>query len=473
MNSPNSRVVIDKLGNKLTIDIIGHVLKDVSIRTPNISFDESTGEIQASYHTSEGSEQFIQSIKLLYYAYFDEKGSCVNYEPIVSANNYLLHLKINKGLKDTNSHSNSFIHYYSLLLDWNMDWHDFPIRTSLRPTYRFKNFLELAATSQNSKLILSSSTAINYMSAVKNLYIHYISKGVKFSNPPMEYDHLVHYMQNKENSMAPYRKLFIQSTDLRLKIPRKNHEEQARPLMALNSNEWDMANNVLKSKKVIKNFGGGEFKYVSIPYEYILMCYIMRYVGLRREEVSTLRTSHITLPNVRQNQSQVVEVLIGPSSGVNTKGGSERSVSFPSKLMKVIYNYLQTNNHHKRRDKGLQKDSYAKHVFLSNQGKQYSLSTLTSRWTEIRNTIRHIYKVDFYHKQHNLRSTFAVNTLTALLNAGFKQGDALNQLQKLMGHLDSDTTESYLMQSNNQSSSHEISEQVLDFLFDLDELTFT
>lgn len=247
-NCPSSRVVIDKLGNKLTIDIVGHALKNISIKTPNIYIDEDTGEILNRYNESEGEGGLIQSIKLLYYAFFDEKGDCVKYEPVTSANNYLLHLKINKKLKDTNSQSNSFIHYFSLLLDWNMAWHDFPIRPSSRPTYRFKNFLESVVISQDSKLNLSANTAINYMSAVKNLYIHYISKGVIFSNPPMEYEQLVHYIPSNETSMTPYKKLFIQSTDLRLKIPRKNYEEQARPLMALSSNEWEMVNNVLKSK---------------------------------------------------------------------------------------------------------------------------------------------------------------------------------------------------------------------------------
>ncbi|HDS6858601.1 TPA: site-specific integrase, partial [Enterobacter asburiae] len=72
-------------------------------------------------------------------------------------------------------------------------------------------------------------------------------------------------------------------------------------------------------------------------------------------------------------------------------------------------------------------------LLLNQNGKPYASKTLDARWGEIRNAVRKELP-SFSHKFHNLRSTYAVERLKELLDAGLKEGKALDYLQSVMGH---------------------------------------
>lgn len=485
---------------KTTLEVVSHELKGIDFRSPKIFIDEN-GETQTQYAQTEGKGQPIDKIRLLYYLETEaESGELVDYFPIVPANNYLINLKINKNLKDTSSASNGLLQYFTKLLDWeNQPWDHFPIRQANRPTYKFKTYLEDAVKSCNLETHLSPNTAKHYMNVVKNFYMHYMSKGFTFDNPPMVHEVLTQFINADASSMKKYRKIYIHSTDLRLRVARQKKDITERPLMALSDEQWDAVDNLVRVKrKVLKKGRNGRYQETSLSIEYALMCLVMRYVGLRREETNTLRENHIKLPTEREMKLNRVSVYIAPSNGIYTKNDDARTVKFPARLMKRLYEYIQSARHIKRRKKyenktkqkaeKLKSDCDNKEIpvpkdklsdiineptflFLTNTGKPYSNDTLTSRWAEIRNTVQQT-DPDFHHKQHNLRPTFAVSLLRCLINSGIKHGDALAELQLQMGHLDPDTTASYLKQATNAGSGHEISEHVTDYLFEMYEKEF-
>lgn len=448
--------------------VIGHQLTDVTFKTPSSTVDKETGEIYISY-SDESSGKQINKVNFLYYITFDDDGNCISYEPVTPVNNFLIDLKINHDIKDTNHISNGLIHYFSKLIEWGLEWDEFPYRESSRPTYKFRKYLTDAVKSVDSELKLQGSTAKNYMSAVRRLYSYYLTKNYKFANPPMQHELIDIFIEADGTSMNPFRKIAVSSSDLRLKVPSSSKKDRERPLKGLNDDEWNYVNEILKSKrKIIKNKGCGVYKEESLPIEYSYMCMVMRWAGVRREEAVTLRKSHIKQPTRQELKLGEVILDISPYNGVNTKNGTPRTIKFPAKLMKELYKYINSRRYKRREDKffnGQTRPNEQPYLFMKSTGNKYNNNSLNCRWSEIRETIRKGHGVEFFHKQHNLRSTFAINKLKALLNAGYKHGDALSKLQDEMGHMDTNTTKSYLDQATLAKSAHHVSELVSEHLF--------
>ncbi|MFS1423249.1 site-specific integrase [Shewanella sp. 10N.286.48.B5] len=448
------------------IAVVGHTLKNFKFRSLTSNVDKSTGEVKIDRDLNV-PEKHIDKVTLLYYVEIDDKGNCVSYKPIIPANNYLIHLKVNKELEDTSHITNGLIHYFSKLLDWNTKWDHFPYRESSRPTYKFKSFLEDAAKSKTPNTKLASSTAKNYMSAVKNMYQHYMSVGLKFDNPPMQHEMVKVDVKSPSFSMNNTWRISVQSTDLRLKVPRVSNEDRERPLKSLADDEWCQVHSLITNKrKILKNIGNKTYQEASIPIEYSYMCMLMRWAGLRREEAATIRETHIRMPTDKEIEIGEVKIGIGADSYVDTKGDNPRTIIIPALLVRELFRYTTTERYIKRRDKfkTLHFDEPPL-LFMKSNGKQYNNNTLNCRWSEIRTTIQKD-NIEFKHKQHNLRATYAVNRLKAYLNAGYRQGDAITKLMKEMGHIDSATTDSYLRQATGSKSADHLSELVTEHLFD-------
>ncbi|PTO62406.1 tyrosine-type recombinase/integrase [Vibrio splendidus] len=452
-----------------TKEVVGHQLENVEFKTPTIVLNKTTGAYEVSY-PAKSSATSINRIRLLYYVQFDDKGKCIAYDPIIPANNYLIDLKINKNIKDTNHHSNGLIQYFTKLLEWGLDWDEFAFRDSSRPTYKFKYYLETTVKSASSEVHLAASTACNYMSAVKNFYCYYLERGYQFANPPLHHKNITINLNAGDRRMNPTRKVIVASSDLKLNVKKtRSKAEQKRPLKSLSDDEWKLVNVIIKQKKkILKKDKRGKLSIASLPIEYSYMCMLMRWSGLRRAEVATIRRSHVKNPTKQELELGDILVDIAPSSGVSTKNGSPRVVRIPALLMKQLYNYINGDRYIKRESKYKntnQESRQSPYLFLTNTGKGFDNATLNARWSEIRNTIQKELRSEFKHKQHNLRSTFAVTRLRALINAGYKHGDALTKLQEEMGHLDPKETKAYLNQAINEKSAHHIAELVIEHLF--------
>jgi integrase len=489
----------------MSIEVIGHKLKNIEFNTPIITKTDQDN-YKTDYKESFKQGAFIESVKLLYYVERDQHGRILDYRPVVPANNYLLYLTLIKKSDDTNQTSNGLIQYFTKLLEWNdgkdkfkfndeihEPWNTFVERESSRPTYQFKTYLEDAVKSNNEETQLAYRTASAYMLSVRNMYKYYISKGYIFQNPPMQYEVITFLIPAGPDSMKEYQKLHIETTDLRLNVDKSERKKNLLLLQALSDEQHAAFIAVIRSRRVLKSKGNQIFTESSLSIEIAYMCLLMNSVGLRREEVSTLRVNHIRLPTEKELKNGYVSILIGPNNGVCTKGDQARTVKFPAHGMKKLYQYMQTKRYISRKNKfianqkakeeSLKKEYTSKgkevpvdklsdianepiYLFLTAKGECYAKDTLTSRWAEIRNIIKVKFDIEFIHKMHNLRPTYAVRRLKTLINSGMKHGEAISQLQLELGHLDPDTTNEYLKQATNAGSGHEISERVTGFLFE-------
>jgi integrase len=163
-------------------------------------------------------------------------------------------------------------------------------------------------------------------------------------------------------------------------------------------------------------------------------------------------------------------VTIGPRFGIMTKNSKEREIEIPSALMNNLYQYSISARYIKRRDKFITKAEEKSPIplFLNNRGGSFSATTVNGRWGEIRNALALRIGQAFDHKVHNLRSTYAVERLKALLNAGMQQGDALSFIQSKLGHSDLTTTLHYLKQAEGRDEAFKWAEVALDHLFNID-----
>lgn len=164
-------------------------------------------------------------------------------------------------------------------------------------------------------------------------------------------------------------------------------------------------------------------------------------------------------------------MLLDPRQGVETKNGTIRTAEIHSELMQALYDYINSSRYIKRRKK--YQEIYPENkdnppLLLNQNGKPYAAKTLDARWCEIRNAVRKELP-NFSHKFHNLRSTYAVERLKELLNAGLKEGKALDYLQSVMGHKSRSTLLGYLKFCDEETmTANEVHEKALNIILKSD-----
>ncbi|EII2982662.1 site-specific integrase [Vibrio parahaemolyticus] len=458
------------------MEVITYHLKDFKYRTP-ISFVDENGELTVSYT---GKPIQIAPISLLYKIDFDDDGNIINAVGIDEVNAYLMFLKLNRNRDCVSVQSRALLHYFAFLEDEEnrfrdkMAWDKMPRRTSSRPTYRFKAYLESAYKSKDEGDCLGKNTSKAYMRAVINFYKYYIMIGHHFENPPFEYEEVTIVFKNKYNKMKPTQRRVISTTDLRLKLSDDQLKSDIpRPLQAISRRKWDKLSEILKKhRKVVVIQDGKEIIHpLAIEYSYIFL--LMRYAGLRRREVLTLREHHIFNPSEEQIEKGYVNVSIGPKNGVETKHSKDRTIEIPSYLMRNIFKFLQEPRSSKRREKCLNNfnPTHGAYAFLSRNGDRIKPETVNARWSEIRKTYKKLNGEDLLDKPHNLRSTYAVERLKAFLNVGMKTDKAVSIIQARLGHDDLAVTLLYLKQTEYDLTGDEVYEHAFDFIFDNEEFT--
>lgn len=486
-------------------------------RKPLTNVDDN-GEVQLSF--SSHTTKHIKSITFLNMVGRDEKGKAVSYEPLVCANAFLLSLHIDDNVQESDGYSKGLISYFSFLIalqeKWDKkyvnedlddlelfenprpEWDIFARRKSNRPTYMYHAQLKkLAGTKGN----LAKTTATKYMNAVVSFYKHHIHAGHKFNQPPMKYEIVRVTYDAEGTSMKQYRSREIISTDLRLTFPKSQKNEGGalagltRDLKPLNPQEWELANQVIKNRRVDITRRTGRKDVTTLGVEYSLLFRICRYAGLRREEAASLHLEQVFEPD--ENARSMVWLTVGDEAGSLTKTvegdfNKSRKTVIPTSLMREIYEYTLSERYEtrkanykayiaKQREIGNHAifegvdyiDEDKDYLFITEKGHPLFygeiLETIGSRWGEVRNTVNRLFEEQgSSHRMvgsvHNLRPTFSVNLFRVLLAMGMNPDDALARVSSCLGHEDYKTTLKYLRYTQEYPAGDEIWEDFLDFL---------
>ncbi|WP_227728567.1 site-specific integrase [Yersinia proxima] len=421
--------------------------------------DTDTGEFSIDF---EGTGQHLGKLPLL----FTEDGSSIRV-----ANNWLIHLKANLRKKEVNTQAQALLHYFTFLHDIGMSWDEMPISIRLRPTYAFRKHLrEMFKQGE-----LARSTANSYMGAVINFYKFYLARDHFFAYPPFKYE----VVQLNRNSSHEYMKshfIHVDTTDLRLKLPSDTrHFGLSRKLIPLISKEWQIVESVYKIRGMGISNSAGDGNEVPLSEECKLAIELSRYSGLRRSEIVMLRAKGIYKPDAEQLKKKYLinteGLLLDPRQGIETKNGTIRTAEIHAELMQTLYDYINSSRYIKRRNR--YQELYPEYkdnppLLLNQNGKPYAAKTLDARWCEIRNAVRKELP-NFSHKFHNLRSTYAVERLKELLNAGLKEGKALDYLQSVMGHKSRATLLGYLKFCEEETmTANEVHEEALNIILKSD-----
>ena len=451
--------------NRYELDVISYSVPKFSYNTLASSVDEN-GELQV---IEAGTEDIlIEKSMFLYWCRKDLETNEYLVLGVDEVNTFLMDLLVNKSLKDISIYSRGLIHYFSQLVIWQCDWDEMHPIESKRPTYRFKRYLENLYRSSDKDEHISKSTAKAYMRAVVSFYKYYLNKGTRFEFPPFEFEYLSINVGADGSNMHGGRKVVVESTDLRLNIPKESAGITPKKLQSLTEFQWECLDQLLRTDKEVLAFRHGRYELCSLPVEFTLIFMLMRHCGLRREEALSFNETVLQEAHSK-SEKEYVTIEIGPKQGIDTKNSKAREIELPVPLVAQLHKYSLTNRYIKRRDKYLAENAESQHtpIFLNIRGKKISKGTINARWCEIRNLIKHKLGGDFEHKPHNLRATYAVKRLFSLLDAGMPQSKALTHIQSMLGHDDIETTFHYLRQVEGHKSPEELAEIAIDHLFEV------
>lgn len=379
---------------------------------------------------------------------YDKNGSYV--EPV---NQWFIYLKSSKRLEDLNSYSRAVKHYWNFLESKDLSWDKFPRPKGLKPIYQYRND-ELLEKAQNGKI--AYSTANTYMTHVIQFYLwaaheHYYE--ISEVHKPFE----IEFVQIRRHDMLAHMmpKFAVQTTDLRIRIPKDSTTQHIRSLKPL-------------SERMLRHLS---MHLQGASIEMRLMCLLAAQCGLRAEESAGLTLTALRQAVNRPNSRTYYEVTIGPRNGVPTKYNKTRTIEITKQLLSSLMDYSISERRLNRLNKLLNKCSNSQisdnppytsppHItkaryealmtakqfeplFISQQGNPYLPSTISSRFSEIRRKMIKL-GVQFDHKFHDLRCSYATYRLHSLLGAGIDPEDALSLLMSWMGHKHESTTWKYL-----------------------------
>ncbi|MGE6416211.1 tyrosine-type recombinase/integrase [Alteromonas macleodii] len=438
---------------------------------PDFRIDDS-GELIADWDDTSVNAQHLNDV----HALFNNR-----LQPVNAANEYLIHCKAVNKEKDTETKAKGLLHFFDFLERSGLDWSVMPRAQYQRPTYRFRDYLQKLHDTidpSTNKRMLSGNTIKAYRSAVVGFYSYWLSRGFEFNRPPFEY-HTVRV--DNSGMLGHISKVFhVRTTDLKLNVhdSRSTNLSPSR-LHPLSREELDALNDVLTNRKVIRTTNGEE-TLVKLSIETKLSVLMAMMVGLRRSEILTFPSHLIVMPKPEQKK---IDVTIGPVVNCDTKNGKTRTVEIPSNLMLLLYKYKNSANYKRRQSTFLKKHSsstlqYANPpIILNSNGDYYSPNSLNARWGEIRATIQKKLP-SFFHKFHNLRSTYATYLAKALLSLVdpdtkkplLSRDEVEARVQERLGHSNPDTTRFYIkfLDSQNGSVAHMYHELALERIFEDD-----
>lgn len=153
-------------------------------------------------------------------------------------NSYLFYLKAIKKAKDLSPCSRALLKYYQFLEDEKLDWNYFPPIKRLKPTYQFRSYLLKSIKLGE----LAHSTANAYMNHVKNFYLWTIHERYLKVQNEQEAPFKLEFIQIQNQGMlAHIRPTFtVQTSDLRINVPKDNYSKNIRPLSPLSRDSIEL-----------------------------------------------------------------------------------------------------------------------------------------------------------------------------------------------------------------------------------------
>ena len=363
------------------------------------------------------------------------------------ANSYLFYQKAVKDAKDLSPCSQALYAYYQFLEDENLAWDTFPPVKRLKPTYLFRSHL----LKQIKKGDLAHSTASVRMNQIVNYYKWLMHDG---------------YLKIKNEKEAPFKMEFvsvqstgmlahvsptftIETSDLRIKVPKDADSSNIRPLTPLSQELLSILTQYLpKASEELR-----------------LQVLISLDTGMRIQEIATLSTKAIDTATPVAESRHRFELSLSPqATGVMTKYLKSRQVEISAELLSTLNEYRVSERRIKRVNKLDQKlealpetantlkkealerlELSERHepLFVSEQGNPVTAKSIEARWTELRAEIKQTYPT-FTHRFHDLRSTYGTYRLNDMLEAGLSSSESLGLLMGWMGHRNESTTWKYL-----------------------------
>ncbi len=362
-------------------------------------------------------------------------------------NSYLFYLKATKGAKDLHPCSQALLKYYQFLEDEQLNWNHFPPIKRLKPTYQFRSYL-LKSIKEGD---LAHSTANAYMNHVKNFYLWTMYEGYLRVQREQEAPFKMEFVQIQNKGMlAHIRPTFtVETSDLRIKVPKDGSSNNIRPLSPLS----------LENLNLLISF---------IPKaseELRLQVLLAIDSGLRIEEISTFTLDALkTATPVAESHHRFELTLCPQATGVKTKFDKSRRVEISVDLLEALREYQVSERRLIRANKlyikidqlsddeislsnktteALERCERHEPLFISQQGNPVTRATMEARWSELRAEIQQI-DGSFKNRFHDLRATYGTYRLSDLLDANLGTIESLELLMGWMGHKNESTTWKYL-----------------------------
>lgn len=373
---------------------------------------------------------------------FNQNGS-FNHE----ANSYLFYQKAIKAAKDLSPCAQALQAYYQFLEDKGLVWDSFPPIKRLKPTYLFRSHLLMQIKNGE----LAHSTASVRMNQIVNYYKWLMHDG---------------YLKIKNEKEAPFKMEFVsvqntgmlahisptftvETSDLRIKVPKDASSKNIRPLSPLSQESLSILTQHLPNASE----------------ELRLQVLISIDTGMRIQEVATLSLNALNTATPLVESEHRYEIVLSPqSTGVQTKFLKQRRVEISSELLTTLHEYCTSERRIKRVNKlnakleslpedvsSLKQEAIERlelcerhePLFVSEQGNPVTAKSIESRWTELRASIKKT-SPSFTHRFHDLRSTYGTYRLNDLLEARLPPSECIGLLMGWMGHRNDYTTWKYV-----------------------------
>ncbi|GAM63928.1 transposase [Vibrio ishigakensis] len=325
------------------------------------------------------------------------------------ANSYLFYLKAVKKAEDLSPCAQALRAYYQFLEDKGLNWDKFPPVKRLKPTYLFRSHL-LKKIKQGE---LAHSTASVRMNQIVNYYKWLMHDGYLPVKSEKEAPFKMEFVSVQNRGMLAHVSptFIVETSDLRIKVPRDADSKNIRPLSPLSRDALGTLTRHLPQTSE----------------ELRLQVLVAIDTGMRVEEVATLTLDALDTATPLAESQHRFEILLCPrSTGVQTKFLKTRSVEISSDLIQSLNEYRISERRLKRvtrlNEKIKQRDSDAppftqktieileccdRHepLFVSQQGNPATGKSIEARWIEFRAEIKQA-EPSFTHRFHDLRATY-------------------------------------------------------------------
>lgn len=363
------------------------------------------------------------------------------------ANSYLFYLKVVKKAEDLSPCAQALRAYYQFLEDKGLCWDKYPPVKRLKPTYLYRSHL-LKQIKQGE---LAHSTASVRMNQIVNYYKWLMHDGYLRVKNEKEAPFKMEFVSVQNSGMLAHisSTFIVETSDLRIKVPRDADSKNIRPLSPLSRDALGILTQHLPQTSE----------------ELRLQALLAIDTGMRVEEVATLTLDALdTATPLAESQHRFEFLLCPRSTGVQTKFLKTRTVEISSDLLQALNEYRISERRLKRvtrlNEKIEQIDSDTspfnqktieilercdRHepLFVSQQGNPTTGKSIEARWIEFRAGIKQV-EPSFTHRFHDLRATYGTYRLGDLLDAHLPVVECMELLMGWMGHKNESTTMKYI-----------------------------